>query len=63
MTDCEYVLSRHPGAWATYFIGTSEGWKIYADRVTFVALSGLFGSAADAWADAAKRSRERESVA
>ena len=59
MTDQEYVLSRHPGAWATYFIGTSEGWKIYADRVRFIALSGLFDMAADAWADAAKRLRER----
>lgn len=59
MTDQEYVLSRHPMACSYYFIGTREGWKIYADRIAFVALSGLFGNAAEAWSDAAKRLRER----
>jgi hypothetical protein len=57
MTPAEtYVRSKHPGAWCSWKDYLA---KIYADRVTFAALSATFANEHDAWEDAEKKVREK----
>jgi len=61
MTDRNFILIRYPGAVAIMNPDTGT-FKIYAGKLTWIALSASCGSEAEAWRDAAEAINARESV-
>ena len=57
MTDKEIVLAIHPEAFVAP--RKNDHWKIYRDRIAFVALSRSRATEAEAWADARQAIQER----
>jgi len=59
VTDAQrHVLEKHPSAWAVYN-SDRGGFKVYRDKVTFVALSETCPTEAGAWQDALKYVRRQ----
>lgn len=56
--DEAFVIGRHPQAWVRFNPDTGT-FKVYADRVTHIALSESCGSSPAAWSNAARAIRER----
>lgn len=54
-----FVKTRYPDSFVV-FHQEHRKHKVYADRVSYVALSGSFDSAGEAWADATRLIMEKE---
>jgi hypothetical protein len=62
MTDREYVLAKYPNAQALGAYSQGFGYKIYHTvGLAYVAMSATKPTEAEAWADAARAIRERQS--
>lgn len=61
MTDKEFVRARCPEAYSVYSTDKAL-FKIYASRKSGIALSAMMLSESEAWADAAARIRQRETM-
>ncbi len=59
MSDRETVIAAHPQAWVSQCYWNGSPYKIYADRIIYVALSASHPTEAAAWADAAAQVRQR----